>query len=297
MVIESEHILEEIRNNRTDGAVVLAARALDALAQFVREHHALSGDAFSNALLQFVKQIVALRPSMGAIGASALLALDRARHEVDDGMAWTDALTAAILFFREQMAKADVSIAEHAAAYCGTGGRILTCSHSSTVMSAFAVMRPGRVFIGAGEPLGDGMQAAKILATRGVPVTVLPDGALAMMVEKVDKVIIGVDQILSSGAVVNRAGTLAMALAASHFGVPVYALSHRIKISGVSAEGFEGEDMAPVNAYHHFDSVLPLFDVTPGEFIDAIITEKGPLLSGELLEITSEMSLLWGRLL
>jgi translation initiation factor 2B subunit (eIF-2B alpha/beta/delta family) len=157
----SELILEEILSDRSDGAAVLAMRGLDALAQCARENHALEPAAFFVAILRLARRIDALRPAMGAIGTQALLAIDHARQAVENGMAWSEAIPASVAFLKEAAQNANDDIAGYAASVCGTGRRILTCSHSSTLMAAFDRLHPSRVYIGAGEPLGDGVDMAE----------------------------------------------------------------------------------------------------------------------------------------
>lgn len=64
------------------------------------------------------------------------------------------------------------------------------------------------------------------LARAGVPVSVIPDNAVAQVMERseVDAVVVGADRVAQNGDVINKVGTYPLALMARDFGVPVYAL-------------------------------------------------------------------------
>jgi methylthioribose-1-phosphate isomerase len=64
------------------------------------------------------------------------------------------------------------------------------------------------------------------LAQAGVSVSVIPDNAVAQVMEQgaVDAVIVGADRAAQNGDIINKVGTYPLALMAKDFGVPFYAL-------------------------------------------------------------------------
>ncbi len=85
--------------------------------------------------------------------------------------------------------------------------------------------------------------------------------------KKVDLFITGTDAVTVNGAVVNKIGTSQIALAAHEARVPMM----------VAAETFK---FAPKTIAGDLDNVTiknPAFDVTPADFVDQIITEKGAI--------------------
>lgn len=125
------------------------------------------------------------------------------------------------------------------------------------------------------------------LANEGIPVTVNADAAAAhlMKTKGLTWVIVGADRIAANGDVANKIGTYQLAVSAMHHGVRfmVVAASSTIDLSIDSGEDIpleerdgcellevEGQRIAPdVGAYN------PVFDVTPADLIDVIVTEKG----------------------
>ncbi|HKS11976.1 MAG TPA: S-methyl-5-thioribose-1-phosphate isomerase [Pseudomonas sp.] len=129
--------------------------------------------------------------------------------------------------------------------------------------------------------------AAWELAADGIPVTVSADSAAAhlMKTKGITWVIVGAEHITANGDVVNRIGTYQLAVTAMHHGVRfmVVAPSSSIDLNLASGEDVyieEGaaRDLLALSGQHlgaGVDGVNPVFDVTPADLIDVIVTEKG----------------------
>ncbi|MFF7708787.1 S-methyl-5-thioribose-1-phosphate isomerase [Pseudomonas sp. NPDC007930] len=120
------------------------------------------------------------------------------------------------------------------------------------------------------------------LAEDGIPVTVNADSAAAhiMRTKGVTWVIVGADRIAANGDVANKIGTYGLAVNAMHHDVRfmVVAPSSTLDMSlengeDIVLEARDGAELvgegAPVAAFN------PVFDVTPADLIDVIVTEKG----------------------
>ena len=237
---------------------------------------------------------------MGAIGVQALLVYARAAQQVRQGRgSLGEAVVESVSFYRKALLHAHERIAEVGMTTLGTGRRIATCSFSSTLMPLFSLSRPAAGFIGDGAPLGDGLKAAAQMAELRISVTVVPDSAVASVVDKVDMVVIGADQVLSNGAVVNRTGSLPLALSADHFGIPVYVACQKLKVSGIDQRDLVLE-MLPPELVSHPASTLShaaLFEVIPAALITRIFTEEGPLGAMDIADISRELSSLRRKLI
>ncbi len=126
------------------------------------------------------------------------------------------------------------------------------------------------------------------LARAGVEFQVLVEGAAAALMAsgKVDWVITGADRIAANGDVANKIGTYALAVLARHHGVKmmVVAPSSTVDPAMASGQGIEIEQRDPVEIWRAagmesvptgFAAWNPVFDITPAELIDCIVTEKG----------------------
>ncbi|MGC1329933.1 S-methyl-5-thioribose-1-phosphate isomerase [Pseudomonas sp.] len=125
------------------------------------------------------------------------------------------------------------------------------------------------------------------LANEGIPVTVNADSAAAhlMKTKGITWVIVGADRITANGDVANKIGTYSLAVTAMHHGVRfmVVAPSSTIDMSLASGEDIpieerDGRELLEVGGQRvgaDVDAFNPVFDVTPADLIDAIVTEKG----------------------
>ncbi|MCS7247395.1 MAG: S-methyl-5-thioribose-1-phosphate isomerase [Anaerolineales bacterium] len=122
----------------------------------------------------------------------------------------------------------------------------------------------------------------------GIPHTVIVDGASGFLMKKVgiDLCLVGADRIAANGDTANKIGTYNLAIVAKEHRVPFYvaAPTSTIDMSIPSGEDIpiEIRDRSEI-AFVGSEQVLPegspvlnyAFDVTPAQYITAIITELG----------------------
>ena len=150
---------------------------------------------------------------------------------------------------------------------------------------------PVEVFAPETRPL---LQGARLtsweLHRSGIPVTVLPDSAAAMLLHsgRVDAVVVGADRIAANGDVANKIGTFSHAVNAARAGVPFYVAAplSTFDLDTAGGDGIEIELRSPdeIRSWNgraltpsDVDVWNPAFDVTPNELITAIFTEVGTL--------------------
>ncbi|MFZ2319598.1 MAG: S-methyl-5-thioribose-1-phosphate isomerase [Pseudomonas sp.] len=125
------------------------------------------------------------------------------------------------------------------------------------------------------------------LACDGVPVSLNADSAAAhlMKTKGITWVIVGADRIAANGDVANKIGTYQLAVNAMHHGVRfmVVAPSSTIDMSLESGDeipieerdGGELLELAGQRIAADVPALNPVFDVTPADLIDYLVTEKG----------------------
>jgi len=121
-----------------------------------------------------------------------------------------------------------------------------------------------------------------------IPVTLLVEGAAASLMQKkmVDWVIVGSDRITANGDVANKIGTYGLAVLARQHGVKFMVVAptstvdmnltdgNQVEIETRATEEvltLAGQNIAATGA----TAWNPSFDITPAEFVDVIVTEKG----------------------
>jgi ribose 1,5-bisphosphate isomerase len=142
-----------------------------------------------------------------------------------------------------------------------------------------------KVFADETRPRLQGLLTAKELLDEGIDVTLIVDSAARIFIREADHVIIGADAVTANGAVVNKVGTATLASIAHEARVKVIVAAETYKFNPQTYCGelieIEERDIFEVISKEDYEKLKglkvnnPAFDVTPPEFIDLIITEKG----------------------
>ncbi|WP_119629494.1 S-methyl-5-thioribose-1-phosphate isomerase [Methylocaldum marinum] len=121
----------------------------------------------------------------------------------------------------------------------------------------------------------------------GIPATLIADSAAAYLMKTgvVQWIVVGADRIAANGDTANKIGTYALAVAARHHGVKFMVVAPTSTIdwtteSGESIRIEERDQSELLNPYFAKPGCVikawnPVFDVTPAELIDCIVTERG----------------------
>ena len=136
------------------------------------------------------------------------------------------------------------------------------------------------------------LQGARLTAWElmqdNIPVTLITDNMAGYMMQqdKVQAVVVGADRIAANGDAANKIGTYMVAVLARQHNIPFYVAAPLSTIDLETPTGKEIpiEERNEREVTHIRDNQLapdnclvsnPAFDVTPSDFIAAIITEKG----------------------
>lgn len=154
------------------------------------------------------------------------------------------------------------------------------------IRAGFDVDKIKRVYADETRPW---LQGARLTAWEllkdNIPVTLLPDGAASHLFKsgEVDWVVVGADRIGANGDVANKIGTYGLAVSARYHGVKfmVAAPTSSIDMNSPSGESIpiEHRDASEVKSFMGVDCAPPeagawnpVFDVTPADLVDAIVT-------------------------
>jgi len=125
------------------------------------------------------------------------------------------------------------------------------------------------------------------LAADGIPVTVNADSAAAhlMKTRGITWVIVGADRIAANGDVANKIGTYQLAVNAMHHGVRFMVVAPSSTIDMATEHGddivLEERDASELlelggqRVAGEVAALNPVFDITPADLIDFLVTEKG----------------------
>lgn len=182
------------------------------------------------------------------------------------------------------------------------GASVFTFTLSETVLnSLLQVWERGKrfnVFVTESRPNNDGFVTAIRLSDHGIPVVYGLDACIPEFVSRSHVVVSGTEAVLESGNVICKVGTRIVALFAYEYQKPFYVLvdtmkfhvSSRVRVNlpldaiAIEDLGLEGKDMKVEIGGH-------LFDETPSELIQSIVTEKGVISPQSCAEYMNEVKL------
>jgi len=138
-------------------------------------------------------------------------------------------------FFVDRAKKARKFIAKKAEFFIRDGSTILSHSKSSVVLSVLQhAKEQGKrfnVILTQTEPNKVGLLAAKEMERIGIPVKVVLDSSVAVVMGKVDFVLVGAEGVTESGGIINRIGTYQMAILAKAMSRPFYVVAESHKFN------------------------------------------------------------------
>ena len=171
------------------------------------------------------------------------------------------------------------------------GDVVLThCNSEAALACLIEAKRSGKdfsVFATEVRPRNQGLLTIRVLNDAGITTNFIVDSAVRSFMNEIDLVITGADAVTVNGAVVNKIGTAQIALAAhearTNFVVaaetykfaPRTILGELIEIEERPAGEVLPDEIAKSLPYVTVRN--PVFDVTPAEYVDLIITESGAI--------------------
>ena len=185
--------------------------------------------------------------------------------------------------------------------HCNTGS-LATGGYGTAlgvIRSGFTAGLIDKVYAGETRPWLQGARlTAWELVQDGIPVTLLADSAASHLLRQgeVRWVIVGADRIAANGDVANKIGTYNLAVSARHHGVRfmVVAPTSTIDMSLTGGRAIPIEQRGPEElltlsgrpiAAPGADAWNPVFDITPAELIDALVTERGVVLQPDVVKM------------
>lgn len=177
--------------------------------------------------------------------------------------------------------------------HCNAGG-YATARYGTALAPIYLAQERGwkiKVFANETRPLLQGSRlTAHELMINGIDVTLITDNMAAhvMAMGRVDGVIVGCDRVAANGDVANKIGTYGLAVLAKEHGIPFFVAGPTSTIDlftprgdAIIIEERNAEEVTKgfgrLTAPAGVKVFNPAFDITPHQYITAIITEKGVL--------------------
>ena len=292
----ADEVAEAIRSMRVRGAPAIGIAAAYGVVLAARDRYAQDPTCWKDLVDGDLKLLADSRPT----AVNLFWALERMR-KVMHGVSGdpVGSLLAEAIAIHESDIAANRRMGELGAAYlAGVQGILTHCNTGSLATggygTALGVIRTAyhqaEKFIYATEtrPWAQGARLTVWeLNQDRIPATLIADSAAALLMRagRVQWVIVGADRIAANGDTANKIGTYALAVAARHHGVRFMVVAPMSTVDWHTKNGddieIEQRDSRELLAESFLkpDSVIkawnPVFDVTPAELIDVIVTEKG----------------------
>lgn len=130
------------------------------------------------------------------------------------------------------------------------------------------------VFVLESRPMLEGRKFALELSKLNVNVTLVVDAFMCYAVKNSDAILIGSDQILKNGNVVNKIGSYPLALCAKEFNKPFYVIADKSKFVNKSKyipKSFQDSEIYRTNK--NITIINQYFEEIPSKFITKILTD------------------------
>ncbi len=290
-----EDIGSKIKSMEIRGAGRIGRAAALALKYFAEDFEG-DKEEFKKELEKVKEYLLSTRPTAVSLRNAVYYVVNRSRGKSVEELRESVIKNAEDFIKRSE--KALEIIGKYGAGRIPEGATILThCNSSAALQCIIQAHRDGkdiRVFNTETRPWLQGHITARTLAKEGIDVTMIVDSAVRYFMRDIDIVVVGADTIASNGAVINKIGTSQIALIAHEARVPFIVCAETYKFSPETVIGklvkIEERDPREIANPEEFPGVKfrnPVFDATPPEYVDAIVTEKGvisPYLAYEIIK-------------
>lgn len=297
-----EQVWQSIKQLKVRGAPAIGVAAAYGLCVAMKSFRRQPASEFLGTMRQKARYLDSSRPTAVNLSWALRCMLAAAERE---GSADSDALYACLVAEAGRIHAEDTGICSRIGEYgmdlIAPGMGVLTHCNAGALCSTgigtatapmYLAHRKGigfRVYADETRPL---LQGARLttweLQRAGLDVTLITDNMAASLMSRglVDLVIVGADRVTANGDVVNKVGTLGVAILARHFGIPFYVAcptstvdlatptGSQVEIEERGPEevtGFAGAQSAPRGTR----VANPAFDVTPADLVRGLITDRG----------------------
>jgi methylthioribose-1-phosphate isomerase len=307
-----EEVAEAIRTMRIRGAPLLGASAAFALALAAYHSKAKGKTQLMNALEQTARIIRRTRPT----AVNLFWALDRILDKARGLSGSAEDLAAFVVEEAQRIADEDAAanrlMGTHGSELFSDGDVILTHCNAGALATvgygtALGVIRAcweqGKKVKVIATETRPKLQGARLttyeLKRDGIPVTLITDNMVGYVMSKrmVNKVMVGADRIVRD-AVINKIGTFTVAVLAKAHNIPFYVAAPKStfdlqhEASEVVIEERDAEEVTHIGsqriAPEGIIALNPAFDVTPLEYVTAVICESGILYKEDFRKLAKQ---------
>jgi methylthioribose-1-phosphate isomerase len=297
-------VAHAIRTMQVRGAPAIGVAGAGGVALAAYEWDAQDTHMLIMHIAMRAEELRATRPTAVNLGWAIDRMMRVARAAAPDGPA---ALRAALVAAVAAIADEDRAQSERIAAFgaplmpaggilthCNTGALVTAGGDGTALAVIRAAWRQGTALHVYADETRPRLQGARLtmwdLKRWSIPATLIADGAAASLMRRglIQAVIVGADRIAANGDTANKIGTYSAALAARAHGIPFYVAAPCSTFDlaipdgdAIPIEERAAEEVTEIGGVRIAPDGIavanPAFDVTPAEYIAAIVTDTGIL--------------------
>ncbi len=161
--------------------------------------------------------------------------------------------------------------------------KIMVLSSSSTVNNALINYHKeliiDEIIVLESRPLFEGRRTAELLAAKGFNVTLVVDAAAAVLAKEIDVIVLGSDVVFEDGTIINKVGSLQLALIADYYKIPLLIGASSNKKTAISVEEYNKfiTEKPAVEIWDKMNEKIKryniYFEYVPAKFITKIISD------------------------
>ena len=305
-------VARAIRELRVRGAPAIGVTAAMGVALGAQSLSAESPDEFAKSVLAICDHLAATRPT----AVNLFWAIERMKRILEEthGLSVVERqrrLLEESQTIHDEDIALNKAMGRHGAALVTAGQTILThCNAGALATAGYgtalgvirAAWEEGKKIQVLADETRPVLQGARLTAWElmqdQIPVTLITDNMAGTLMRQglIQLCIVGADRIAANGDVANKIGTYSVAVLAKAHGIPFYVAAPFSTIDLATPSGDQipieqrnPQEVTTIHGSHPIaptgvDVLNPAFDVTPAEYITAIITERGVFKPSELAE-------------
>jgi ribose 1,5-bisphosphate isomerase len=298
-------VVERVRTDVIGGAADTAKEILVALKALARDSQAANPEELMAEVEEAVVDILKVMPTLAPPINALHRVMGRMEADVDAGVAVSEVkkgFMEAVDEFLDWANRSLGKVAEYGAELIKDGDVVFTYSMSSTVWKIFRIAKSQgksfEVIVTESRPANEGLWTVDEMLKLDVPISVSVDACIGELVPQSDIVFVGADAISSHGVSLCKVGSYPTALIAKAHGVPFFVAADTLKFDTTSLLGLSPK-IDPIHRHEVIGEKYPqqvkvvgrIFDQTPAELVNAVITEIGLLHPTACVMVMWEMKL------
>jgi translation initiation factor 2B subunit (eIF-2B alpha/beta/delta family) len=260
---DNNQAIEKIRNDNISGANELDGLTRKAILSFISTPNS------NKTLLNFLKKLKSAKPEMAPIMNTVDKVVKIAKTSKD-------------IKLRNEKIKKMISapdidwntLTKNVTKVMKGKTVVLTYSYSSTIIEVLIPLSGTRltVFVPESRPVNEGRNMAIKLKEAGLKIKFITDAGISKFIKDVDIILLGADSF-SKEFVINKIGTLGIALLAREYKIPCYVICGKNKFSNISLNETaknpkEIWDIKGIEVKNFY------FEEIPVKYFNGIITDK-----------------------